>query len=147
MHLQQTFSTTLPNWTWGNAHTLTHGHPLGQLKPLNLLFNVGPFPAPGGREIPNNFAYALGPAPWSVIYGPSTRRLIDFAHPGQALDINPVGQSGVLFDEHYADQADSYIRGNYLPMHLDTADVAANTRSILLLQPASLNLVVGNAGK
>jgi integrase len=36
-----------------------------------------------------------------VTCGPSTRRIIDFADPGQACGINPVGQSGVLFDKHY----------------------------------------------
>lgn len=43
---------------------------------------------------------------------PSTR-LIDFADAGQALTSNPVGQSGVTFDRHYADQAEGYVQGQY----------------------------------
>jgi penicillin amidase len=108
---------------------------LGRQKPLHLLFDVGPFPAPGGRETPNNLAYTLGPAPWAVSYGPSTRRLIDFSAPEQSLGINPVGQSGVLFDRHYADQAESYIKGRYQLQYLRPADIAAHTRSTLVLQP------------
>ena len=134
-HLEKTQGKSLASWTWGQTHTLTHNHPLGQQKPLNLLFNVGPFPAPGGREIPNNFAYPFGPAPWATSYGPSTRRVIDFADATKALGINPVGQSGVLLDAHYSDQAETFIRGGYQPMHLGAADVAASTRSTLLLQP------------
>lgn len=134
-HLEQTLGGSAARWNWGRAHTLTHNHPLGQQKPLNLLFSVGPFPAPGGREIPNNLAYHVGPAPWATSIGPSTRRVIDFADAGQAMGINPVGQSGVLFDAHYADQAATYIRGGYQAMHLRAADVAANTRSTLVLQP------------
>jgi penicillin amidase len=134
-HLNATLGKSLLGWTWGQAHTLTHKHPLGQQKPLDLLFNVGPFAAPGGREIPNNLAYPVGPAPWATTFGPSTRRLIDFADATQALGINPVGQSGVLFDAHYSDQAATFIRGGYLPMHLGAADVAANVRSTLSLQP------------
>ncbi|MCZ8292228.1 MAG: penicillin acylase family protein [Hylemonella sp.] len=135
-HLQDLRGLSLPGWTWGNNHTVTHGHPLGRLKPLDKLFDVGPLQAPGGREIPNNLAHALGPAPWNVNYGPSTRRLIDFADAGKALGINPVGQSGVLFDPHYADQAQDFIAGRYQPMHLNPADVKAATRSTLVLQPA-----------
>jgi len=134
-HLEATRGKSLAGWTWGQNHSLTHNHPLGQQKPLNLLFNVGPFPAPGGREIPNNLAQPFGPGPWATSYGPSTRRLIDFADATKALGINPVGQSGVLLDEHYADQAETFIRGGYQPMHLGAADVTANTRSTLLLLP------------
>ena len=135
-HLQSLRGITLPGWTWGNNHTLTHGHPLGRLKPLDRVFNVGPLPAPGGREIPNNLAHPIGPAPWGVVYGPSTRRLIDFADAGKALGINPVGQSGVWPDRHYADQAQDFIMGRYQPMHLHPADVKAATRSSLVLAPA-----------
>mgnify|MGYP002760052916 FL=1 len=63
--------------------------------------------------MPNNLSAKIGPAPWPVNYGPSTRRLIDFADAGQALTSNPVGQSGVPFDTHYADQAEGYIEGRY----------------------------------
>jgi penicillin amidase len=77
----------------------------------------------------------MGPAPWSVVYGPSTRRLIDFADPSQSLGINPVGQSGVLFDQHYQDQAESYINGQYIKQHFSEADVAANTKNTLQLVP------------
>lgn len=112
-HLRELYGNDPADWQWGKAHTLTHNHPLGQQKPLNLLFNVGPFAAPGTHEVPNNQSAKIGPAPWPVNYGPSTRRLIDFADAGQALTINPVGQSGVPFDRHYSDQAEDYVQGRY----------------------------------
>jgi penicillin amidase len=134
-HLRSTLGADTANWKWGAAHTLTHEHPLGQQQPLDKLFNVGQFAAPGGHETPNNLSHKLGPAPWSVAYGPSTRRLIDFADPSHSLGINPVGQSGVLFDQHYQDQAQSYIDGQYIKQHFSEADVAANTKSTLQLVP------------
>jgi penicillin amidase len=134
-HLRSTLGENTANWKWGAAHTLTHGHPLGQQKTLGKLFNVGNFAAPGGHETPNNLSHKMSPAPWSVVYGPSTRRLIDFADPSQSLGINPVGQSGVLFDQHYQDQAESYINGQYIKQHFTEADVAANTKSTLQLVP------------
>ncbi|MGX5217571.1 penicillin acylase family protein [Pseudomonas segetis] len=135
-HLKQTLGDDPKSWQWGAAHTLTHNHPLGQKKPLDRLFNVGPFAAPGGHETPNNLSHRVGPAPWSVVYGPSTRRLIDMADASTALGINPVGQSGTPFDKHYSDQAQRYIQGVYLPMHLSDSDVAAHTSSSLTLMPA-----------
>ncbi|WP_339489791.1 penicillin acylase family protein [Pseudomonas sp. EL_65y_Pfl2_R95] len=135
-HLKQILGDDPANWKWGTAHTLTHNHPLGQKKPLDRLFNVGPFATPGGHETPNNLSHRVGPAPWSVVYGPSTRRLVDLADASTALGINPVGQSGVPFDSHYSDQAERYMQGVYLPMHLSDSDVAAHTSSTLTLEPA-----------
>ncbi|WP_085723802.1 penicillin acylase family protein [Pseudomonas sp. R37(2017)] len=135
-HLKTTFGADFAQWQWGKAHTLTHGHPLGQQKPLDLVFNVGPFAAPGTHEVPNNLSAKIGPAPWPVTYGPSTRRLIDFADPAHSLTVNPVGQSGVLFDSHYDDQAEAYIEGMYFQAHLNDEEVTANTRSTLKLLPA-----------
>lgn len=134
IHLQNTFGADSKQWTWGRAHTLTHKHPLSQQKPLDKLFNVGPFAAPGGREVPNNLSGPIGPAPWEVTYGPSTRRLIDFADASKALGINPVGQSGVWFDAHYNDQAAGFVAGNYVQQYLDTKDVSAHARSVLVLR-------------
>jgi penicillin amidase len=135
-HLKTTLGADFAQWQWGKAHTLTHGHPLGQQKPLDRLFNVGPFDAPGSHEVPNNLSAKIGPAPWPVTYGPSTRRLIDFADPTHSLTVNPVGQSGVLFDRHYDDQAEAYIEGVYYQAHLNDEEVTANTRSTLKLLPA-----------
>jgi penicillin amidase len=79
----------------------------------------------------------IGPAPWAVTYGPSTRRVIDFADASQAVGINPVGQSGVLFDKHYADQAERFAEGIYVPQYLSKKDVAKHTESTLTLEPAN----------
>lgn len=106
-----------------------------QQKPLDKLFNVGQFEAPGGHETPNNLSHKIGKAPWAVVYGPSTRRLIDFADARRALGIYPLGQSGVLFDQHYKDQAESHVNGQYYGQHLSEAGVAANTKSTLKLVP------------
>ncbi|QTH14026.1 penicillin acylase family protein [Pseudomonas corrugata] len=135
-HLKATFGDDATQWQWGNAHTLTHGHPLGMQKPLDRIFNVGPFAAPGTHEVPNNLSARIGPAPWPVTYGPSTRRIIDFADPTHSVTINPVGQSGVPFDKYYADQAEAYIEGLYHQAHLAEEEVTANTHDTLKLLPA-----------
>ncbi|WNW12881.1 penicillin acylase family protein [Pseudomonas sp. DTU_2021_1001937_2_SI_NGA_ILE_001] len=135
-HLQGLHGKDPRQWQWGQAHTLTHAHPLGAQKPLDWLLNVGPFPAPGSHEVPNNLSARTGPAPWPVNYGPSTRRIIDFADPEHSLGINPVGQSGVPFDRHYADQAQGYVRGDYVPQWLSEGDVEKHAEGVLRLVPA-----------
>ncbi len=134
-HLKLNLGDNTAEWKWGAAHTLTHGHPLGQQKPLDRIFNVGPFAAPGSHEVPNNLSAKIGPAPWPVTYGPSTRRLVDFADPAHGLTINPVGQSGVPFDSHYDDQAEAYVDGIYVQAHFSEEEVTANTHNTLKLLP------------
>lgn len=135
VHLRATLGDDPAAWRWGGVHTLTFEHPLGRVEPLDRLFNVGAFAAPGSHETPNNLAQKFGPAPWPVAYGPSIRRLIDFAAPHQALASNPLGQSGVPFDPHYADQSEAYLRGDYRPMLLDAAAIDAEARGVLWLRP------------
>lgn len=134
-HLKSTYGLNPDEWRWGKAHTLTHAHPLGSQKLLGQLLNVGPFAAPGTHEVPNNLSARIGPAPWPVTYGPSTRRIIDFADPAHSLAINPVGQSGVPFDKHYSDQAQTYIGGGYVQEHMSEGDVAGHTEGTLRLVP------------
>lgn len=134
-HLTELYGTDPNKWTWGKAHSVSYKHPLGNKAPLDKIFDVGPFPAAGSREVPNNQAQAPSLAPWKVVYGPSTRRVIDFAQAEKAQGIIPVGQSGVLFDKHYADQAQDYLQGKYRPLHLAEPDIKANTQSVLILHP------------
>lgn len=135
-HLESLYGQDPAQWTWGKAHTLTHAHALGSQRPLDLLLNVGPFPAPGTHEVPNNLSSQTRRAPWPVNHGPSTRRLIDFADPAHSLGINPVGQSGVPFDRHYADQAEKFVKGEYVPQRFTDEDVAEHAEGVLMLVPA-----------
>jgi penicillin amidase len=135
-HLQSLYGSNLVDWTWGKSHTLTHLHALAWNRPLGWLFDVGPFALAGSRETPNNQSFTPSPGPWPVNFGPSARRVIDFGDPARATGINPVGQSGVLFDAHYSDQAGLFSEGLYQPMHLSDADVKQHTASTLTLTPS-----------
>lgn len=135
LHLRTTLGVDPLDWLWGTAHTLTHKHPLAEQAPLDRLLNIGSFAAPGGHEIPNNFSSGYSSAPWHVVYGPSTRRIIDFAEPAKSIGINPLGQSGVRFDRHYADQAKAYMQGKYFQQHLSSKDIKHNAQSTLRLLP------------
>lgn len=136
-HLRSTLGDDVRGWQWGKVHHLTQMHPLGTQPLLGLLYNVGPFEVGGSHEVPNNFSAPPGPAPWAVSYGPSIRRIIDMGAAQSALGALPLGQSGVLFDTHYKDQAKAFVQGRYQPMHLSDSDVVGHTESLLELRPAA----------
>lgn len=135
-HLRSTLGEDVGDWQWGKVHRLTQMHPLGSQPLLGLLYNVGPLEVGGSHEVPNNFSAPPGPAPWAVSYGPSIRRIIDMGAPEEALGALPLGQSGVLFNAHYKDQAKSFVQGRYQTMHLADSDIAEHTESLLELRPA-----------
>ena len=122
-------------WQWGHLHTLEHVHAIGMRKPLNLIFNVGPFPAAGGPEVVNQQEFRYTPGMKQVVAGPSTRRVIDFADPAHTLGINPTGQSGHPFSDHYDDQADLFQAGRLRPQLMNRQEIVDDGRGMLMLVP------------
>jgi len=123
-------------WNWSRHHPFEQKHPLGSVKPLNQLFNIGPAPVPGSHAVPNNLSQKHSTGTQWVNYGPSTRRLIDFATPETSLSILPAGQSGNPFDKHFDDQFQRYVNGQYREVWLDNKDIRTHRSSTLILTPA-----------
>jgi penicillin amidase len=119
-------------WKWGKAHTLTHNHALGTV--LNFL-NIGPFETPGGNEVINNMGYTYtGDKIQSVLFGPSTRRIIDFSDVrNNSWSILPTGQSGNIFSPHYDDQAEMFINGEFRKMMMNREEITKTQNKLLLL--------------
>ncbi|MCB1305598.1 MAG: penicillin acylase family protein, partial [Leptospiraceae bacterium] len=61
-----------------------------------------------------------------VTLGPSTRRIIDFADPTRSLGITPTGNSGVVLDPHYSDQAQTYLKRKYRDQIMDIGAIKAD---------------------
>ena len=133
------FRRTMNKWNmvpaWGSIHTIEYQHPLGRMKPLDRLFNIGPYPIPGAwNEINNNKQYGLGNN-FQVVAGPSTRRVIDFAQPQKSFGINPVGISGHILSPFYRDQVQMFIDGKYRYQLMDEKDIRAAKTHELTLHP------------
>ncbi len=122
-------------WLWENFHTVEYVHALGRQKPLDKIFNIGPFKSEGAREVPNFQGFRITPPPFEAYIGPSTRRIFDFADPDRSLGINPSGQSGYFFDPHFDDQARLYFDGKYRPQLTNRAQIEKATASVLQLTP------------
>src|SRR6185312_2432443 len=65
-------------WKYGTIHQMAYNHPLGAIKPLNKLFNRGPFPVGGDLDTVNMGAVSAS-KPTEVITVPSYRQIISLA--------------------------------------------------------------------
>ena len=135
-NLETYFGKDPMKWTWGRVHTLEHGHPIGQIAALRSFFNVGPFPSNGTREVINNMAFPYtDDGVNTVSSGPSTRRVIDFSDIENSMSILPTGQSGNPFSEHYKDQAEMFVNGEFRKMMMNEAEIKQTSESVLRLVP------------
>ncbi|MBC7713135.1 MAG: penicillin acylase family protein [Rhizobacter sp.] len=107
------------SWQWGKIHTLEFVHPIGRMKPFNYLFNLGPYPVPGATQEVNNQKVTSFEGDFLVKAGPSTRRIIDFAHPEISWGILPAGNSGHIMSPFYSNQVKMFLEGKYRQQFLD----------------------------
>lgn len=124
------------SWAWGKGHTVEYGHILGNLEPLNRIWNIGPFPAPGSEESVAKMAWASGR--YNVESGASMRILIDYGQysdPDGVWFILPTGNSGNVLSRHYDDQAQMYLRGEYRNLRITDKAVDAHAEHTMTLAP------------
>jgi penicillin amidase len=122
-------------WRWGDRHTLTFEHPLGKKKPLDSIFNIGPFPV-GGSRLTINMKHYSYEKPYNAIFGASYRMIVDFSNMSVAQHVLPTGESGQLGSPHYKDQLDLYLNGQYRSAWLERSDVEKHAKGTLTLKPA-----------
>ena len=132
--LRSRFGADVKRWTWGRLHTLTFRHPLGERKPLDRLFDLGPYPASGSHLTVDKKQYDYN-RPFTVREGASQRMIVDLANPAVALHVLPTGESGLLGNAHNSDQIDLYLDGGYHPSWLTRSDVEHYAEARLELKP------------
>ena len=125
----------LTNWSWKYEASVVYEHPLGKKKPLDQFFNVGPLPINQGMEVINNTRLKEVGDGFKITMGPSTRRIIDFGDIENSWGISPTGQSGVVLDKHYDDQAVDYSEGKFRHQYISEQQVMNNLEGRLLLVP------------
>jgi penicillin amidase len=120
--LRTTNGPEMKTWQWGTIHTVTFSHPFGSRKPLDKVFNLGPYPIGGGGTTPNKSEYRFA-TPYGVAIGPSMRQVIDLADPSVAYTVITSGQSGQPLQGHYDDQVPLWRNGGYLRVTTDWNDI------------------------
>ncbi len=134
--LQKNCGEKSSDWVWGEIHTLTHEHPLGAVKPLDKIFNVGPFSVDGGSEVLNNLSFSLDTTGYfKVDVGPALRKITDFSLIENGETISPTGQSGNVMSEHYDDQAEGYATGKFRKMLMNREEIEKVSNKKLVLLP------------
>ncbi len=105
-----------PNdWQWGRLHTLTARHQVLGEDPVpgivQSVFNLGPFPMPGGSALVNANNWDAGADEFEVTAAPSMRMVVDLGNLDKSVWINQGGNSGHVFHRNYGDQAEPWIDG------------------------------------
>jgi penicillin amidase len=96
---------------------------------------VGPFPAPGGNETINNSGFDFnGDGQYRATFGPAMRIIIDFADVENAVSILPTGKSGNVMSEHYSDQAEMYVNGEFRKMMMNKEEIVERSSKLLMLK-------------
>ncbi|QNM84400.1 penicillin acylase family protein [Polaribacter pectinis] len=132
--LQNQLGANVEDWTWDRVISVEYEHAIGKAGGvLRTVFNVGPFETIGGNEVINNQIFKLDSTGYyKITAGPSTRRVIDFSDVENSSAVLPTGQSGRLFSEHYKDQTQKYLDGEFVKMKMNQDEIELSKNRLIL---------------
>jgi penicillin amidase len=132
--LGRRFGSVPHEWFWNRLHTVTFDHPIGEVKPLDRIFNRT-LEANGDRTTVNaiGFTYSEGYAANNV---PSYRQIVDVGAWENSRMLHTTGQSGQPFHPHFDDMLDEWQRVELAPVYwTDEQTTDASQGRILRLEP------------
>jgi len=101
---------------------VTFKHILGVKRPLDKIFNVGPFPVGGAGTTVNSGQYNFT-SPFQMTIGPSFRHITDLSDTRSSLMVIVPGQSGQPLHPHYDDFVPLWLNGLYHRILLDEGSI------------------------
>ena len=122
-YLRKTFGADDSQWAWEKSHQVTLLHPFANTDTLKELFNLGPFPCPGGGGTVNNRRPVETPTGFENASGVSYRLFVDMSERGKAWGATLAGQSGQPGSAHYADRVKESLDNEYHPLLMDKEDI------------------------
>jgi penicillin amidase len=125
----------IADWAWGKLHTLTYAHTLGRVKPLDRLFNRGPYPLGGDGTTVWATGASRHDLSSKVIIGPPFRFIADLGDLRNSWGLLAPGQSGQPGSKHYDDQVPAWFTGEYHPLLYAREDVEREAEARLRLLP------------
>ena len=120
--LKAALGDELKVWSWGDIHRVTFKHILGVKRPLDKIFNVGPFPVGGAGTTVNSGQYNFT-SPFQMTIGPSFRHITDLSDTRSSLMVIVPGQSGQPLHPHYDDFVPLWLNGLYHRILLDEGSI------------------------
>jgi penicillin amidase len=122
-------------WTWGRIHPAGFNHVLGAQKPLDRVFNRGPYPYGGDTNTVWQAAWVPKLTISSQGGSASWRQIIDVSNWDASRVVHTTGQSGHPASKHYDDMIPLWLNGQYHPMLWSREQVEANAEARLRLEP------------
>jgi len=135
------------DWLWGAIHGARFQHFFGQAGVPS--YDLGNFPAPGGRFTVNPASYSLNSNTFNFTSGPSMRLVVELDPDGiRAVNSLPGGNFGnpgelttevynrINPDLHYGDLTSKYINGETFEVPFSREQVAAAAETRVRYEPA-----------
>ncbi len=125
------------SWQWGKIHQIVFPHAMEIVKPLDKVFNIGPFPLGGDPDTLHQSSYKPDEPYGGHLVAPSFRMVVDMKDLSKSRSILPPGQSGWLGHSNYDDQVQKWLNGEYYTMLWDKEQVRKETKWKMVLEPLS----------
>jgi penicillin amidase len=133
--LQRQLGPAVDSWEWKKLHKIKFAHTLGSVKPLDMLFNRGPYPVGGDSNTIWNTATGYHDLSGEAVVGPPFRFIADLSDLDHCLGLLSPGQSGHPLSKHYADQIKAWFTQGYHPMIVNRQELEKEVEDQLILSP------------
>ena len=136
-YLALAYGHDMADWHWGEAHAVNmKSRILGEVPAVGSWFEID-MQSGGEKETvkAGGFDVADPERPFAQNHGAGYRAVYDLGEPERSVFIQSTGQSGNPLSSHYADYAQAWRDGRYLPMRTDRAAVEEDALGTLVLSP------------
>lgn len=133
--LEENIAFDMRQWQWGKLHRATFPHLLGAMKPLDKIFNRGPYPYGGDTSTVWQAAFVpTMPIPDNAVFSASWRQILDLSDWDASRAIHTTGQSGHPASRHYADMLPLWLKGAHHPLLWSRKKILQEMEGILKLE-------------
>lgn len=124
-------------WRWGDVHPLVLSHQLGVKKPLDRIFNRGPFPSGGDHDTVAQAGRSVGRFGSNVAGMANLRMGVEVGEWERNFFVIAGGQSGNPLSPNYDDQLAVWLRGEAISLAWSEEAIEERTIARLVLRPAA----------
>ncbi len=128
------YGTDTQRWAWGVVRPLSFVHPVGERKPMDKVFNLGPFPWGGDANTIGQAAVSFLDPVENSPFVASMRMVVDVGEWDENRFVLPGGQSGNPMSPHYDDQLDLYRFGGAISIAWSPDEIDAVVKDRLVLK-------------
>ena len=131
--LRTTLGSDVQQWQWGKVHHVVFPHAMALQKPLDRVFNRGPYPIGGDTDTVCQTAYLPDDPYDAKAWSPTYRQIVDLGDLSRSQWMYAPGQSGQLGSKHYDDLIEPWLKGETIPMlwTREQVDAAAEGKLVL----------------